>query len=343
MLSVGKTPSETFTDKLTGLVIYMNFEFAPMEGVTGYIYRRTHARFFPGVPRYYAPFIAPDGQGRFKLGSLRDVLPENNKGLSLVPQILCSNAGAFLSVARELAALGYDEINLNAGCPSATVVPKHKGAGMLSDPDELDAFFQEVFSLSPVKVSVKTRLGLEDSDEFSTLMEVYRRYPLSRLIIHARPRSGFYKSVPELSAFAQAFEGGAPFPISYNGDIFCPADLLRVSKAAPGLEDMMLGRGAAANPALFRVLTGGAALEKEELREFHAALLSDMRGAGISEQHILPRMKELWFYMLHMFPGAAREGKALNKARSMPDYLSAVSVLFSSGYFDQNAVFIPPK
>ena len=218
MLSVGKTPSETFTDKLTGLVIYMNFEFAPMEGVTGYIYRRTHARFFPGVPRYYAPFIAPDGQGRFKHSSLRDVLPENNKG-------------AFLSVARELAALGYDEVNLNAGCPSATVVPKHKGAGMLSDPDELDAFLQEVFSLSPVKVSVKTRLGLEDSDEFSALMEVYRRYPLSRLIIHARPRSGFYKSVPELSAFAQAFEGGAPFPISYNGDIFCPADLLRVSKA----------------------------------------------------------------------------------------------------------------
>lgn len=321
----------------------MNFEFAPMEGVTGYIYRHTHARFFPGVPRYYAPFIAPDGQGRFKAGSLRDVLPENNEGLSLVPQILCSSAAAFLSVAQELAALGYDEVNLNAGCPSATVVPKHKGSGMLSDPDKLDAFLREVFSRAPVKISVKTRLGLESGEEFPRLMEVYRRYPLSRLIIHARPRSGFYKSEPELATFAGAFEGGAPFPISYNGDIFCPADLHRVSEAAPGLEEIMLGRGAAANPALFRVLGGGAALEKEELREFHAALVSGMKDAGISEHHILSRMKELWFYMLHMFPGSAREAKALNKARTMPDYLSAVSALFSSGYFDPNAVFIPPK
>lgn len=321
----------------------MNFEFAPMEGVTGYIYRRTHARFFPGVPRYYAPFIAPDGQGRFKAGSLRDVLPENNAGLSLVPQILCSSAGAFLSVAQELAAMGYDEINLNAGCPSATVVPKHKGAGMLAEPAELDAFLSEVFSRSPVKISVKTRLGIDSGEEFPRLMEIYRRYPLSRLIVHARPRSGFYKSEPELSAFVSAFEGGAPFPISYNGDVFCPADLKRVTDAAPALEEIMLGRGAAANPALFRVLSGGDALRKEELRAFHAALVSDMKAAGISEHHILSRMKELWFYMLSLFPGAAREAKALNKSRTMPDYLSAVNSLFSSGYFDPNAVFIPPK
>lgn len=321
----------------------MNFEFAPMEGVTGYTYRRTHARFFPGVPRYYAPFIAPDGQGRFKAGSLRDILPENNAGLTLVPQILCSNAGAFLSVAAELAALGYDEVNLNAGCPSATVVSKHKGAGMLADPDGLDAFLSEVFSRSPVKISVKTRLGLESGGEFPRLMEIYRRYPLSRLIIHARPRSGFYKSAPELAAFARAFAGGAPFPISYNGDIFCPSDLTRVTQTAPRLEEIMLGRGAAANPALFRVLSGGAALEKAELWEFHASLVSDMKAAGISEHHILPRMKELWFYMLSLFPGAAREAKALNKSRIMPDYLSAVSALFSSGFFDPDAVFIPPK
>lgn len=324
-------------------MIIINYEFAPMEGVTGYIYRRVHARFFPGVPRYYAPFIAPDGQGRFKAGSLRDVLPENNGGLILVPQILCSSAGAFLSVAEELAAIGYDEVNLNAGCPSGTVVPKHKGAGMLGDPQALDAFLQEVSSRTPVKISVKTRLGLESGAEFPRLMDVYRRYPLSRLIIHARPRSGFYKSVPELTAFAQAFADGAAFPISYNGDIFCPADLRRVEAAAPGLENVMLGRGAAANPALFRILSGGAPLEIQELREFHLALISGMEDAGVSEHHILPRMKELWFYMLHMFPGASRQAKALNRSRTMPDYLSAVNALFSSGCFDKNAVFIPPK
>lgn len=324
-------------------VIVMYLEFAPMEGVTSCIYRRTHARFFPGADRYYAPFIAPDGTGKIKASALRDVLPENNGGVDLVPQILCSSAGAFLTVAEELSKLGYTEVNLNAGCPSATVVPKHKGAGMLAEPDALDAFLYEVFAHSPVKVSVKTRLGLKSAEEFPALMELYRRYPLSRLIIHARHREGYYKSDPDLAAFAAAFEGGADFPICYNGDIFSAADARRVMDGAPGLENLMPGRGAAANPALFRVLRGGAALDKAELQEFHGALLDGMREAGISEHHILARMKELWFYMLHMFPGAAREAKALNKSRSMADYISAVNALFSGGYFDSNAVFNPPK
>lgn len=324
-------------------VIRMRLEFAPMEGVTNYIYRRTHARFLPGVDRYYAPFIAPDGSGRFKASALRDVLPENNGGVDLVPQILCSSSDAFLAVAWELSNLGYTEVNLNAGCPSATVVPKHKGAGMLTDLGALDAFLYEVFARSPVKVSVKTRLGLQSAAEFPAIMELYRRYPLSRLIIHARHREGYYKSTPDLAAFSAAFDGGAAFPICYNGDIFSPEDVRRVMDAAPGLNELMLGRGAAADPALFRVLHGGSALEKQELREFHAALLDGMRAAGISEHHILARMKELWFYMLHMFPGAAKEAKALNKARVMADYISAVNALFSSGYFDPTAVFIPPK
>lgn len=324
-------------------VIRMYLEFAPMEGVTNHIYRRAHARFFPGADRYYAPFIAPDGSGRFKASALRDVLPENNVGIDLVPQILCGSAEAFLAVSAELSKLGYGEVNLNAGCPSATVVPKHKGSGLLADLGALDAFLYEVFSRSPVKVSVKTRLGLKSADEFPAIMELYRRYPLSRLIIHARHREGYYKSTPDLSAFTAAFDGGAPFPISYNGDVFSPDDVRRVIDAAPELDELMLGRGAAANPALFRILRGGSAPEKQELREFHAALLDGMRAAGISEHHILARMKELWFYMLHMFPGAEKEAKALNKARIMSDYITAVNALFSSGYFDPTALFIPPK
>lgn len=321
----------------------MLLEFAPLEGITTHIYRRVHARFFPGADRYYAPFIAPDGSGKFKASALRDLLPENNGGLDLVPQILCGSAAAFLAAAEELAAMGYTEVNLNAGCPSATVVPKHKGAGMLADLKALDAFLGAVFEVCPVRVSVKTRLGLRSAEEFAAIMELYRRYPLESLIVHARSREGFYKSAPDISAFAREFAAGAPFPVSYNGDIFSARHMARVTEAVPGLERLMLGRGAAADPALFRLLRGGAALEKEELRAFHAALLSEMKAGGISEGHLLPRMKELWFYMLHKFPGASREAKALNRARCMADYLSAVDALFSSGYFDRSAVFIPPK
>lgn len=320
----------------------MYLEFAPMEGVTNYIYRRLHAGFFPGADRYYAPFIAPDGSGRFKASRLYDVLPENNAGICLVPQILCNNAQAFLSAAAELAAMGYDEVNLNAGCPSATVVPKHKGAGMLSDLGFLQSFLDEVFSRSPIKVSIKTRLGIKSADEFPAIMDLYRKYPLSCLIIHARDREGFYKSKPDAAAFAEAFSGDSSFPICYNGDIFSPGDAEQVCSQAPGLDRLMLGRGAAANPALFRVLRGGDPLCAEELREFHSALLHEMTERGLSEHHALARMKELWFYMSHMFPGGGQSIKRINKAQHIADYISAVNALFSSGCFSP-AVFTPPR
>lgn len=316
----------------------MDFYFAPMEGITSYIFRRVHAEMFPGVGRYYAPFIAPDGSGKFKAGSLRDILPENNAGLSLVPQILCNRPEAFLAVARELADMGYREVNLNAGCPSATVVPKHKGAGMLLDLRSLDDFLAEVFSRCPIAVSVKTRLGVESVEEFPAILEIYNKYPLKELIIHARDRAGMYKSRPDLSAFAYAL-AHSPHTLCYNGDIFSPAALSELLDAAPDTEAVMLGRGAAANPALFRLLSGGGALEQEELREFLSRLLSALRASGLGERYALARLKELWYYTVDLFPGSRLGAKAINRSRHLSDYGSAVSALFAESCFDGSGKF----
>ena len=137
----------------------MQLSFAPMEGISSRLYRQTHARFFGGVEEYFAPFIAPDGNGKFKASALRDILPENNEGLRLIPQLLVNRAEPFLRVAEQLAGLGYEEVNLNIGCPSGTVVAKHKGAGMLLDLRSLDDCLAEIFSRCPMAVSVKTRMG----------------------------------------------------------------------------------------------------------------------------------------------------------------------------------------
>lgn len=314
----------------------MLFSFAPMEGVTLYPYRRLHAEMFPGADRYYAPFIAPDGSGKYKASNLRDILPENNRGCTLIPQILCNRPEPFLAVARELAAMGYREVNLNLGCPSGTVVSKHKGSGLLADPAALDALLEELFSRSPVAVSVKTRMGLEGTEEFPALLEVFEKYPAAELIVHARARSGMYKSVPDLAGFAAALRKSR-LPLCYNGNVFSPADLSKVLAAAPGLERVMIGRGAAADPALFRRLRGGAALEAAELREFLERLLEAYQARGLSPNHCLARMKELWYYVIWLFPGAS--AKALNKARTLSDYRSAVDLLFASGTFSQEASF----
>lgn len=315
----------------------MELSFAPMEGITYSVYRRIHAEMFPGADRYYAPFIAPDSAGRFKAGNLRDVLPENNAGVRLVPQLLCNAAAPFLAVAAELGNLGYEEVNLNAGCPSGTVVAKHKGAGMLGDLESLDACLEDIFTRCSLRVSVKTRLGLHDAGEFPAILAVYRKYPLSRLIVHVRVRDGMYKSPPDVGAFAAALD--CPFPVEFNGNIFSPDDFTALAARYPSLGAAMLGRGAVTNPALFRQLKGGEKLRPEELQAFHDRLLEEYLARGLAPQHAVPRMKELWFYQLCLFPGGEKAGKAILKARSLPDYRAAVSALFASVPLDADAKF----
>ena len=94
-----------------------------------------------------------------------------------------------------------------------------------------------------------------------------------------------------------------------------------------------------ANPALFRQLRGGDRLRAEELRAFHDRLLEEYLAAGLAPQHAVPRMKELWFYQLCLFPDSEKAGKAILKAKSLSDYRAAVSALFSQCQLDPDAVF----
>lgn len=320
----------------------MLISFAPLEGITTYTYRNLHTKLFGGADTYYAPFIAPDGSGKFKDSSLRDVLPENNKDIPLVPQILCNRAEAFLAVAERLAAMGYEEVNLNAGCASGTVVPKHKGAGMLIDLVSLDEFLNEVFSKCPIKVSVKTRMGVESTEEFPAILEVYNKYPLSQLIIHARDKAGKYTSRPDTQMFIDSFPNSKALTV-YNGDIFSSSQLSALCEKLPGLESVMLGRGAIANPALPRQLRGGAKLDKAELKNFHDELMAEYTSIGLSDFFTVGRLKEIWFYSSHMFPDSQKALKKVLKSRSLPEYQSAVSQFFAGEVLDSESFFTAPR
>lgn len=106
----------------------MKIYLAPLEGITGWIFRSAVHECFGGFDKYFVPFIRPNQMGHFSAREKKDILPEHNKGMRTVPQILTNRADDFLRTVEKLKDFGYEEVNLNLGCPSKTVVTKGRGA-----------------------------------------------------------------------------------------------------------------------------------------------------------------------------------------------------------------------
>lgn len=314
----------------------MKLDFAPMEGITGWPFRTVHARMFPSGLRYYTPFITANGTFSLKTKEKKEIAPENNIGVALVPQILTNRADAFLWAARKMAGLGYGTVNLNLGCPSPTVVTHGKGAGFLSDPARLDDFFEKVFEemrkweesgARPVRISVKTRTGLEDLSEAEELIRVFNRYPIDELIVHPRLRKDFYRGKADREAFGMFYEA-CRSPLIYNGDIRSAGDADELIGHFPKIRGIMIGRGLVANPALGREIAGGAGLTVQELRAFHDALYGRWREELPDAKAVLGRMKELWYYWSTVIECAERAVKKMRKARRFEEYETAAAGIF---------------
>lgn len=313
-------------------------EFAPLEGVTDAVFRRTHRAHFPGVSRYFIPFISPTQNLRFTARELSAISPERNAGLFAVPQVLTKDASHFLWAAQALFDMGYGEVNLNAGCPSGTVTAKGKGAGMLADVSALSWFLDEIYAHAPLKVSIKTRIGVTRPEEFARLLEVYARYPVHELIIHPRTRSEMYRGTPHREVIADAL-AQTKLSIVYNGDLFTAADCRALEAMYPGLRALMLGRGLIANPALAREYAGGAPLEKDELRAF----TDDLLRAYLSEYPAnvaLGRMREVMKHIVCCFDQPEKPRKAIRKAAKLAAYEDAVAALFDGHALRENAGFL---
>lgn len=312
-----------------------------MEGVTDYVFRRVQAKHFVPADKYYTPFISPTATHRFSNKQLREFLPENNEGINLVPQLIGHNAEDFLWAAEEIKAMGYCEVNFNLGCPSGTVVSKKKGSGLLSEREMLTQFFDEVFEKSPVNISVKTRIGRLDAEEFSALLELFSAYPIRELIIHPRLQAQQYKGTPYLSAWETAL-AQYELPLCYNGDLFTADKISSFLESYPQTERIMLGRGLVANPAIIGELRNGVKAQKSEIKDFHDELLSESHARIGQEKPLIMHMKELWFYLGSSFADADKPLKNIKKAQSLADYVLAVNALFNDCGLCEDAGFYLP-
>ena len=305
----------------------MRYDFAPMEGITGALFRRLHHQFFPGVDRYYMPFLSPTRDHVFTPRELREILPENNPDAEVIPQLLTKVPEDFLWAAGELAAMGYQTVNLNLGCPSGTVVAKGKGSGMLADPSALDAFLDALFSRAPCAVSVKTRLGLSDPEEFGPLLEIYNHYPLAELIVHPRVQKDGYRHPVRLEAFAPIL-AASRHPVCFNGGLVTTQDCRDLVDRFSGICGVMIGQGLVANPALVRQIRGGPGADWETLRAFHEALFGGYSQLFGSAHNAMMRMKELWAYLIRLFRDSGPYAKRLRKARDPQTFSQAVDAVF---------------
>ena len=303
------------------------YDFAPLDGITKVVFRRVWAAHFGGADRYFIPFFSPTDQHILTDRDRREIDPANNGGLPLVPQVMTCRAKDFLWAAEVVADMGYTEVNLNLGCPAGTVTAKGKGAGFLAKPEELDRFFDQVFSKVRMPVSVKTRLGIQEPEEFARLLEIYNRYPIACLTIHARVQKEKYRGPVHLDAFAQALAESRN-PVCYNGDLRTAAEVEALSQRFPSVEAVMIGRGAVADPALLRKLRGGPAATKEELQAFTQDLYRAYQAFYGQVGTAAQRMREVWFYLIHLFENADRLNKKLRRFKNPGEYESVEAAIF---------------
>jgi tRNA-dihydrouridine synthase len=300
---------------------------APLQGLTDFTFRTVYARFYTGCDQAMAPYVTTRPGKALRAYKLKDLLPENNHGLPLVPQLLSKEPEEFIGLAKSLFDLGHTELNWNLGCPYPTAVQKKRGAGMLPHQAVIKQFLDTVCGRIPNRLSIKTRIGLVSPDEILALVPVFNQYPLKELIIHPRLGVQRYTGTPDLETFGRCLEL-SHLPVMYNGDIRTVADFERLSARFPSIDRWMLGRGILADPRLPERIRHLPELpvadEKRRFRQFHDALF-DAYGRRLSGPgHVLDRMKGLWGHLAASLENSGEFLKQVRRVKKFEPYRELV-------------------
>ncbi|RHQ24386.1 tRNA-dihydrouridine synthase family protein [Clostridiaceae bacterium AF29-16BH] len=299
----------------------MKYYMAPLESVTTWIYRQAHAKIYGRLDKYFIPFLEPHEKRDFKTRELQEILPEHNENIYAVPQILTNRSEGFIKLAKALKDWGYEEINLNLGCPSKTVVTKGKGSGFLAKPEELERFLTEIFDAlsGEVKISVKTRIGKEDPEEFPALLELFNKYPMEELIIHPRVQKDGYGNVPRLELYELA-EKQSVNPLCYNGNLYTREQIRNFAERFPGTERLMFGRGFLRDPGLLYNEGKDSKDIFEKFWAFHDLVYEGYQERNMGDRNVLFKMKELWSYQVYQFSEPERLFKTFKKVQDCNEY-----------------------
>ena len=232
----------------------------------------------------------------------KDIEPEHNQGMEVVPQILTNQPDDFISIVKQLKQYGYDEVNLNLGCPSGTVVAKDRGAGFLAVPDQLDSFLDKIFNACDCKISIKTRVGKDSPDEWENLLAIYEKYS-----------AGAYGWLGQTVPATEKVMLG-------RGMLQDPGLVgeLRMVEAQFAAKDT----GTPVGNKKCNVV------DKQTLRAFHDDICDGYKGVMSGDRNTLFKMKELWCYMSKSFTNPEKYLKKIKKTERLAEYYVIVDTLF---------------
>jgi tRNA-dihydrouridine synthase B len=313
------------------------FYMAPIRGITNSVYRNIFSEFFNGFDLAVAPFISTIQGKKISRSHIKDILPENNTGLPIVPQLMGNKGDDFINFAVRLFDLGYDTVNWNLGCPFPMVAKKKRGSGLLPYPEQIDSFLSHVIPRIPGQISIKCRLGRNQDDEISRLIPVFNRYPLKEVMIHPRTGIQMYEGPINLDQFEMCLEL-IEHPVVYNGDIRCLDDFLALSNRMKKVDRWMIGRGALINPFLPEILkkkedriTG----KLQKIKDFHDSLFEQYNTSMSGPAHVLDKMKGIWYYFSQAFQNPDRIFKKIKNVKSIDKFEKIVL-----GFLNDEAVLL---
>lgn len=294
---------------------------APLQGITDAVYRQVFVKTFYGIDKLMTPYITVE-KGKIKQSSINDVLPQNNMPHSVIPQILANSPNDFIFLAKYLSDLGYNTINWNLGCPYPMVTNKQLGAGMLPHPDKVKKILEEAMPKIHCDISIKTRLGLQSTDDIQALIAVFNTFPLKEIIIHPRIAKQLYKGSTDLACFGKCV-GQLMHDVVYNGDINTLEDYHNLSEQFNTIDKYMIGRGALANPFLLGEIKQSPSFSVEEkydiLNRFHNELIYNYNKSRLDDTHILNIMKNHWTYLSKNIPQGKKLLKQIKKSNNIND------------------------
>ncbi len=306
---------------------------SPLQGFTDFRFRNAQNKIFGGIDTFYSPYIRLNGKLVIKPSYERDLLPENNLGLEVIPQIITNDADEFLFVAKYVQELGYKELNWNLGCPYPMVTKCGMGSGLISNPERINGILKKVHSESDIIVSMKMRLGYDTTEEILEVLPILDTYPIKNIAIHARIGKQLYKGGVHLDAFQQCIDNTRN-KLYYNGDITSVAKFQEMQQRFPTIDHWMIGRGLISDPFLPNMIRANSAEypdnKMELFSKFHDTLYEIYSESLSGSTHILLKMYHLWEYFSTTFSNPHKVLKQIKKAQGIRNYEAAVAAIFKN-------------